>query len=61
MYKTDRHKKLGGLIELDDSYFGDRNVTGKRVRGAENKKPVFVAVGTRVFKGKKNLLFLKCR
>ena len=52
MYETDQHRKLGGLIELDDSYFGERNVSGKRGRGAGKKKPVFVAVGTRLVKGK---------
>ncbi len=61
MYESDQHKKLGGLIELDDSYFGDRNVTGKRGRGAKNKKPVFVAVGTKIVKGKEKPTFLKMK
>jgi len=59
MYEQDKATKLAGLIELDDSYFGDRNVTGKRGRGASNKKPVFVAVGTKMVKGKIRPSFLK--
>ena len=47
------------MIELDDSYFGNRNVTGKRGRGAGSKNPVFVAVGTKMVKGKIKPSFLK--
>lgn len=61
MDESDQHRKLGGLIELDDSYFGDRNVTGKRGRGAVNKKPVFVAVGTKLVKGREKPTFLKMK
>jgi len=36
---------LAGLVEMDDSFFGPAS-TGKRGRGAEAKKLVFVAVST---------------
>ena len=59
MQESDQAKKLSGLIELDDSYFGERNVTGKTGRGAGRKKPVLIAVGTRIVKGKRRLSYLK--
>jgi transposase-like protein len=59
MYEQDQATKLAGLIELDDSYFGERNVTGKRGRGAAGKKPVFIAVGTKVVKGKVKPSYLR--
>lgn len=40
----DAQYKLGGLIEMDDAYFGERQVSGKRGRGAEKKAKVIVAV-----------------
>jgi transposase-like protein len=33
--------KIGGEIELDESYFGAKRVRGKRGRGAAGKTPVF--------------------
>lgn len=59
MHEQDQAIKLVGLIELDDSYFGNRNVTGKRGRVASNKKPVFIAVGTNMVKGKVKPSYLK--
>ncbi len=32
--------KLGGEVEVDESYFGARRVRGKRGRGAKGKVPV---------------------
>lgn len=40
----DAQYKLAGLIEMDDSYFGQCRVSGKRGRGAENKAKVIVSV-----------------
>lgn len=40
----DARYKLGGLIEMDDGYFGERDVSGKRGRGAEKKAKVMVSV-----------------
>lgn len=40
----DAKYKLGGLIEMDDAYFGERQVSGKRGRGAEKKAKVIVSV-----------------
>ena len=51
--------QLGGLIEMDDAYFGERTVTGKRGRGAGGKKSVLIAVGTQRYKGKTKPSFLK--
>ena len=59
MQESDQSHKLSGLMELDDSYFGDRNVSGKTARGAGRKKPVLVAVGTRMIKGKSKPSYLK--
>ena len=36
--------KLNGILEMDDSYFGARQVPGKRGRGAEQKSKVVVSV-----------------
>jgi transposase-like protein len=44
MAARDSRYQLCGLIELDDSYFGGSQHTGKRGRGSENKSPVLVAV-----------------
>ena len=59
MQERDSNYKLGGIMEMDDAYFGERNVTGKRGRGAGNKSVVIIAVGTRVYKGKIKPGFLK--
>ena len=42
MEMRDEHYVLGGIVELDDSYFGGK-IKGKEGRGAGNQ-PVFVAV-----------------
>lgn len=47
MAHRDTCYKLSGIIELDDSYFGGKNVSGKRGRGASNKSKVFVAVSVK--------------
>lgn len=44
MADRDALYKLGGILEMDDSYFGERNVSGKRGRGAEKKAKVVVSV-----------------
>ncbi|NIV10084.1 MAG: IS1595 family transposase [Aliifodinibius sp.] len=36
--------KLAGIIEMDDSYFGQRKATGKRGRGADKKAKVIISV-----------------
>jgi len=36
-----RFDKVGGDIEVDESYFGARRIRGKRGRGAQGKIPVF--------------------
>jgi transposase-like protein len=41
--RDDRYK-LGGIVEMDDSYFGFRNAAGKRGRGASEKTKVVVSV-----------------
>ncbi|MEJ5301664.1 MAG: IS1595 family transposase [Thermodesulforhabdaceae bacterium] len=43
MEERDSHYKLGGLVEMDDSYFGPSK-PGKRGRGAVGKSKVVVAV-----------------
>lgn len=40
----DAKYQLGGLIEMDDSYFGEKRVPGKRGRGAANKAKVLISV-----------------
>lgn len=40
----DAHYKLSGILEMDDSYFGARQVSGKRGRGAKGKSKVIVSV-----------------
>jgi len=50
MQDRDTQYKLGGLMEMDDAYFGERTVTGKRGRGAGRKSFVIIAVGTRINK-----------
>lgn len=42
--ERDAKYKLGGLIEMDDAYFGECRVSGKRGRGAEKKAKVIVSV-----------------
>ena len=44
MAARDANYQLGGLIELDDAYFGGKRAAGKRGRGSEKKAPVIVAV-----------------
>lgn len=39
----DAHYQLAGLVELDDAFFGGKNVPGPRGRGAANKVTVLVA------------------
>lgn len=40
----DASYRLGGLLEIDDTYFGGKRHPGKRGRGSENKTPVLGAV-----------------
>jgi transposase-like protein len=44
MASRDSNYQLSGLIEMDDTYFGGKNASGKRGRGAENKTTVVVGV-----------------
>ena len=44
MAQRDANYLLAGLVELDDTYFGAKNVSGKRGRGASGKSIVLVAV-----------------
>lgn len=44
MAQRDANYQLGGLIELDDAYFGGKRVRGKRGRGSGKKTPVIVGV-----------------
>ncbi len=59
MEERDTNYKLGGVPEMDDAYFGERTVTGKRGRGAGKKSSVIIAVGTRIDRGKVKPSFLK--
>ena len=59
MQERDTPYKLGGIMEMDDAYFGERTVTGKRGRGAGGKSSVIIAVGTRIYKNKVKPSFLK--
>jgi transposase-like protein len=59
MHERDTLYKLGGLMELDDAYFGERTVSGKRGRGAAGKSSVIIAVGTRCYKDTVKPSFLK--
>lgn len=45
MADRDAKYRLSGLIEVDESFFGPK-ATGKRGRGAENKKLVIIALST---------------
>lgn len=47
MHRRDAIYRLGTLLEMDDAYFGERNVSGKPGRGADKKSSVIIAVGTR--------------
>lgn len=40
----DARYKLAGIIEMDDSYFGERKAPGKRGRGADKKAKVIISV-----------------
>jgi transposase-like protein len=44
MKERDDGKPLGGLIQLDDAYWGGERRGGKRGRGSENKTPFVAAV-----------------
>ena len=44
MKERDDRKPLGGLVQLDDVYWGGQRRGGKRGRGAENKTPFVAAV-----------------
>jgi transposase-like protein len=44
MADRDAHYTLAGLIEMDDAYLGQRQVPGKRGRGAEKKVKIIVSV-----------------
>lgn len=44
MAKRDASYQLSGLIELDDTYVGSKNKSGKRGRGASNKTVVMAAI-----------------
>jgi transposase-like protein len=46
MEDRDTRYSLRGLVELDDTYIGGKNKSGKRGRGARSKVPVLVAVET---------------
>jgi len=46
MKERDDTRPLGGLIELDDAYWGGERSGGKRGRGAEGKTPFVAAVAT---------------
>ena len=59
MQERDTRYKLGGFMEMDDAYFGERTVTGKRGRGAGRKSSVIIAVGTRIDRDKAKPSFLK--
>jgi transposase-like protein len=59
MQERESNYKLAGIIEIDDAYFGERKVTGKRGRGAGGKCSVMLAIGTRIYKGKEKPSYLK--
>ena len=46
MAKRESHRRLYGVIELDDAYLGGRRRGGKAGRGSENKRPFVAAVST---------------
>ena len=39
MAQRDANYQLGGLIELDDAYFGGKKVPGKKGRGSGQENP----------------------
>lgn len=47
MGKRDSLYLMDGLTELDDSYFGQKKVSGKPGRAAGGKRPVLIGVSTR--------------
>jgi len=59
MQERDTQYKLSGLMEIDDAYFGERTVSGKRGRGAGGKSSVIIAIGIRIYKEKVKPSFLK--
>jgi len=46
MKDQDDKRKLSGIVQIDDVYYGGELHGGKRVRGSENKKPFIAAVAT---------------
>ncbi len=50
MIRTDDTRKLGGLNQIDDVYWGGKSRGGKRDRGAPGKTP-FIAALTRNTRG----------
>jgi len=59
MQERDARYKLNGFMEMDDAYFGERTVTGRRGRGAGGKSSVIIAIGTRAYKDEVRPSFLK--
>ena len=59
MHDRDLLYDLNGFIEMDESYFGRKNVTGKRGRGAKGKAPVIIAVSKRTSENKSYPSFVK--
>ena len=59
MQQRDFLYKLDGLMEIDESYFGRKNVSGKRGRGASGKKPVIIAVSKKESEQKSYPAFVK--
>ena len=59
MQERDTFYKLDGFMEMDDAFFGERTVTGKRGRGAGQKSSVIIAIGTRNHTAKVKPSFLK--
>lgn len=46
MKNRDDNKPLSGFIQIDDSYMGGKNKSGKRGRGASGKTPFVAAIST---------------
>jgi len=46
MLERGSEKKIGGRIEIDDSYLGGKRKSGKRGRGAKGKTPFVAAIET---------------
>jgi len=47
MLLRNNSKRIGGIIQVDDSYLGGEKTGGKRGRGAEGKTPFVAAVKTK--------------